>query len=40
VEDLNAQMMSERYRRTGAHGQRVPAWLHIALVRVPSGEAM
>jgi len=40
VDDLDAQMMSERYRRTGATTLQPFAHQHIALARVPSGEAM
>jgi methyltransferase (TIGR00027 family) len=40
VEDLDAQMMSERYRRTGATTLQPFARQHIALARVPSGAAM
>lgn len=37
VEDLDGQMMSERYRRTGANPLRPHASSHVALARVPSG---
>jgi methyltransferase (TIGR00027 family) len=40
VDDLDAQKMSERYRRTGASTLQPFAHQHIALARVPSGEAI
>jgi methyltransferase (TIGR00027 family) len=40
VEDLDAQMMSARYRRTGATTLQPFAPLHIALARVQAGKAM
>jgi hypothetical protein len=40
VEDLDAQVMTARYRRTGATSLQPFAPLHIELARVPAGEAM
>jgi methyltransferase (TIGR00027 family) len=39
VEDLDGQMMSERYARTGTSPLRPPASFHIALACVPADQA-